>query len=212
MEGVWEAATPLLLEGRRFLCLSPEDQLLHLTLHLDQHRVSGPVVLVWFCDIHEFIRQHGLQIRWDVLVQRVKSIGVCSQVGTILGLLNAHWKTPIPARILEEMGGRGDEPVLAAAIRQQGDPGEFARRLLRSHRNWLLMVREIQGWGRRLRYLLRIIVPTPVYLRHRYGVEENRSVWPYYLRHPIVKAGQLAKTLPVLLREPSRNEAKAGDG
>ncbi|MEW6442404.1 MAG: nucleotidyltransferase family protein [bacterium] len=212
MESVWREVQPATLDGRAYLSLSAEDQLLHLVLHLDQHRVSGPVVLVWFCDIHELVHQQAPQIRWELFVRKVKSLGVCSQAGTTLGLLNAYWMTPIPAWVLEQTGGHRDERVLAAAIRQQGVPGELARRIFSSHRDRLLLIRRIPGWRGRLAYLLRFIFPTSDYLRHRYHVADNRSVWHWYLRHPALKARRLGERLAVLLREPSPTQAKTSHG
>ncbi len=212
MKSVWAGTVPWTLDGRSCRSLSVEDQLLHLTLHLEQHRVSGTATLVWFCDIHEFIGKHGPDIRWEGFIERVESLGVSTQVGNILGLLKEHWKTPLPEWIPGRLGGVWDERVLAATIRRQEDTAALAKRLRSNYLGRLLQIREIEGWRRQLSYLIRFFIPTTEYLRQAYDLGEDRSVWPFYLHHPLLKMGRLAKRLPLLLHAPSRSGAKAGDG
>ena len=95
---LWEHAQPVVLAGVETLMLAPEDQLLHLCLHLERHmRNKGAVSFKWYCDIAAVIGHYRTAIDWTHLVQQ-------SQLVYTLGLLRCLLQlSPVPCLSLFQL-------------------------------------------------------------------------------------------------------------
>jgi len=69
MEGVWKRARKARVAGVDALVLCPEDSLLHLCLHLFQHRRGG--WLTSSCDIAELANHHRDRLDWQAFLRSV---------------------------------------------------------------------------------------------------------------------------------------------
>lgn len=180
VEKVWKAATPLELDGHRLKCLAPEDQLLHLLIHLSHHMERGSIALYWLCDIHEVVRHYGPRIDWPLFSAKARSLGMEDRTGPLLNLLEALWKTPVPQDILSGMEGDHDGLDFIGLIRGQGDTALWKRRALENYAGTLKKMKEIKGSRDRLYYLARQIFPRREYLIQRYDIDSEFLVYPYY--------------------------------
>ena len=64
----WSNAQPVTIAGVETLMLAPEDQLLHLCLHLERHMGNtGAVSFKWYCDIAAVIQHYDNTIHWVYL-------------------------------------------------------------------------------------------------------------------------------------------------
>ncbi len=192
MQDVWKSAIPCHLDGLPVYCLSPEDQLLHLVMHLYKHIMPeyGGITLYWFCDIHELIKNNGDKTDWEKFCAKTGELGAGPQAGTILGLIKNYWHTPIPDRVLHRLGQDGENRSLKEIIQKQSDYRLHYTKIIKAA--W-----KINGWKNRLYFLLGFIFPTREYLISRYQPKKHSLVWIYYVIHPcILSVKAVRRVLP----------------
>jgi len=95
--------------------LSPEDTLLHLSLHVCKHRLAGGFRA--FCDIAAVIAASGSRFDWEQVCRRACEWRVADLVHVPIlitdRLLNAGVPSGVPARLA---GGNVDERLIDAAV------------------------------------------------------------------------------------------------
>ncbi|MDY6971712.1 MAG: nucleotidyltransferase family protein [Thermodesulfobacteriota bacterium] len=186
MKMLWDNAVPLELYGKLIHCLSPEYQLLYLSIHLYRHIIRAQLNLFWFCDIHEFIGAHKNEINWEGFWSMADSLGEGSNVETLFDLLARHWNTQVPEKLLFSRGGDIGKLNLRAIIRGGCDKNTPRVGFLADYVRKLKGVRKIEGWKNRSRYLMRYFWPERGYLMDRYHITNTYAVPLYYALHPCI--------------------------
>lgn len=179
MQNIWESASLSALNGEPACFLSPEDQVLYLSVHLYKHLSPdyGGITLYWFCDIHELIKYYGKKTDWDKFCTRAESIGVGPQAGYVLDLIRENWRTPVPNDVLRSLGRETQNLSLKDIIRKKSDYQLHYAKIIRQ-------VKKISGWKNQIFFLLGFVFPSQEYLIFRYQPKKNSLVWLYYVIHP----------------------------
>jgi hypothetical protein len=185
MDGVWKEVSRSSLDGIPFFHLSPEHQLIHLCLHLYHHMtVSRAITLYWFCDLHEWIRNHEKALKWDIVCDRPNNFGLRPKICSMLHLMEREWHTPVPAEMLGQEGERAPLPSLAEALHFHREKKGYHRDYIGKSIRKLASARQIDGWPGRVQFLFRYIFPKRENLVFRYRLKNRYLVWFYYVYHP----------------------------
>jgi hypothetical protein len=187
MEAVWQTAEIANFNGFQMKCLSPEYQLIHLCLHLYNHAIpvtADIITFYWFCDIHEVVIHYKDKINWDTFCSITNTLGVITQVGTILSYIKHYWNTPIPETALHYPEKELNDRYLATAIRSILDGSKARRshlhRYIKKTKLPLTQKTELNPFY----YILKEIFPNRSNLLRRYGLNDSLLVYAYYIIHP----------------------------
>jgi hypothetical protein len=190
VEGFWQRAMPVDVEGMPIKVLSLEDQLIHLCAHAHYH---GYGRLNCFSDIAFIIRDYAAQINWERLLETVrieeaqvgvyytlyfldKLLGVKVPEGMLNALRPDRFRRWWHERYLPE------ERVLSLQPMWRPDFSfYFVPLLKRLLPDLLVMGRR----GDKLRYLLRLLLPPWAWLQHYYQLDDTKKVAMHYLLHPL---------------------------
>jgi hypothetical protein len=190
VEGFWQRAMPVDVEGMPIKVLSLEDQLIHLCAHTHYH---GYGRLNCFSDIAFIVRDHAAQINWERLLETVrieeaqvgvyytlyfldKLLGIKVPEGMLNALRPDRFRCWWHERYLPE------ERVLSLQPMWRPDFSfYFVPLLKRLLPDLLVMGRR----GDKLRYLLRLLLPPWVWLQHYYQLDDTKKVAMHYLLHPL---------------------------
>ena len=190
MEGFWQRAILVDVEGMPIKVLSLEDQLIHLCAHAHYH---GYGRLNCFSDMAFILRDHAAQLDWERLLATVRTEE--AQVGVYYSL-----------RFLDQLLGVSvPEDVLAAL-----QPDRFRRwwherylpgeKVLSLQPMWRpdfsfyfiplfkRLLPDLLVMGRRgdkLRYLIRLLLPPRGWLRDYYKLSHTPRIAVHYLLHPL---------------------------
>ena len=78
MDAIWQNVISKEINGKKVFLLSPEDNILYLSIHLAvAHGFHG---LIWFYDINEFINFYKNKINWDILFERAEKFNIVKPV------------------------------------------------------------------------------------------------------------------------------------
>jgi hypothetical protein len=213
VEGFWDRAVWTEVEGVRIKTLSLEDSLIHLCVHAHYH---GYTRLDWLSDMAFIVRDHGDRLDWRQMVGTVRVEE--AQVGVYYSLcfLQALLGVDVPGDVLAALLPGGfrrwlherylpGEKVLSLEPLPRPDFSFYFVPLLKR------MLPDLMVMGRRrekLRYLLRLLVPPAVWLRHHYRLGDASPIAPHYLLHPLKLAyhygGEIVRAIGSRLQSPSR--------
>lgn len=93
---VWENAVPVKICGVSCMMLSPEDQAVHLCLHMVTHIVSSGFGLRQLCDLVLFTESKGNIINWNSFYEKAKVCGIERFVLSIFVVCNKLFGMNIP--------------------------------------------------------------------------------------------------------------------
>jgi len=190
VEGFWQRAMPVDMDGMPIKVLSLEDQLIHLCAHAHYH---GYGRLNCFSDIAFIIRDHAAQINWERLLETVRIEEAQVGVYYTLYFLDKLLGVKVPESMLNAL--RPDrfrrwwherylpeERVLSLQPMWRPDFSfYFVPLLKRLLPDLLVMGRR----GDKLRYLLRLLLPPWAWLQHYYQLDDTKKVAMHYLLHPL---------------------------
>ncbi len=95
-EALWGRAMQLRIDGASALALSPEHQVLMLSVHLHRHGFSR---LIWFKDIDLIMRRFQRDIDWDEVARTARAEGAASTLWYTGHFLQRMLGTPVPREI-----------------------------------------------------------------------------------------------------------------
>lgn len=159
-EGTWERARTARLAGSAARVLGPEDQLLHLCLHLAGHYLAAPQSLR---DIHQVCGACAPD--WPLFVRLAREARAATVCFAGLFAAAALLGTPVPREVLDALaprcGRRALERVVAA---RAADTAQAETDHLRFPLLWLLL----EDRRLRLSALWRVVFPSPRWLAAHY--------------------------------------------
>jgi len=190
VEGYWQRAVPVDIDGVSVKVLSLEDQLIHLCAHAHYH---GYTRLNWFSDMAFIVREHAAQLDWERLLETVRveeaQVGVYYSLHYLSQLLGVSVPEGVLGALRPDCLRRWlherylpQEKVLS--LQPMSRPAfsfYFIPLLKRLLPDLLVMGRR----GDKLRYLLRLLVPPRAWLRHYYRLGDTQTVTIHYLLHPL---------------------------
>ncbi len=198
MTNIWTEAVSFDCSGQPLYALSPEDQLLHLLVHLHAHFYKSALIfpLYWFCDIHEWIHQHKNCFNWDRFLKKSRQFNMENQVSDILGLMVTCWNTQIPASVrqyindLNEKKGikneKDDRFLLENFFRRndQGDVEKQQRSYVQVNLEKIKTEKKIRGNMAAIYLLLNFLFPPREYLIQEHQIRNPHLVIFYHVIHP----------------------------
>jgi hypothetical protein len=190
LDGYWERARCIHLPGAVAKTLALEDQLVHACAHMHYH---GYVKLHWFSDIAFLVRGHRDQLDWDQFLRVVRAEEAevpvyfsLTFLDRLLGVATPRdvLRSSAPDRLRRWVHGYylPQDRVLSLEPMPRPDFSFYHLPLLKR------LLPDLLVMGRRrekLHYLLRLLAPSPAWLRHYYRVSAQRSIAGYYLLHPL---------------------------
>lgn len=187
LESIWQRAMVVDIEGVPVRTPAPEDHFLHLCAHVHQHRFS---LLFWLSDLVLMLRRHGDGFDWDQLLRAV-------------AVEEAQVPVYFTLRLMESLFGQTYPPGVVNAVRPDRVRRWCHERLIPQEKTMLLSGEDypplsfkslpvfnstlinllvMSRRSAKIRFLIRLLIPTPEWLRQRYHLSPHQSVWPYYLR------------------------------
>lgn len=114
MESLFQRAVTVVVAGRPMKTLSPEDQVLILSVHAAKH-VWGR--LIWLCDIAQILQRPDLN--WGWVQQQANTLGIARILRVTLLLVSRLLGAPIPGALDTRLPGDRVALVVADHVRTQ---------------------------------------------------------------------------------------------
>lgn len=171
LEGVWARARPARLAGEDALVLGPEDQLLHLCVHLAGHYLDAIRSLRDIAQVCETTPPD-----WVLFVSLARRAGAGPACFAALSAAARLLGAPVPAEVRGALAPRtGADRLEQMAVARASDAGGFLTEGLRLPLLWRLLGRP----GPRLRAVFRTLFPSRRWLIvHYYFGLYDEAEWP----------------------------------
>jgi hypothetical protein len=193
LQEIWDRAVTAPIAGLEAETLSPEDLLLHLSVHASSSHGFG-LGLRPLCDIAETIRHFGSALDWDVVVERARrwrwQRGAALSMRTAKDLLGAA----VPDGALHRLWPQGFDAALVDAARGLALGSPDMHRVVNNPAvgtMWMAPTR----WGRARQMVRQLLLPRTV-IAARYGVSPASPRLPFYyaarLRYLLARHGSMA--------------------
>jgi hypothetical protein len=200
IEGFWQRARQVDVEGVPVKALSLEDQLIHLCVHAHYH---GYTRLNWFSDIAFIVRDHAAELDWRQLIETVRVEEAHVGVYYTLRFLERLLDIGVPGDVLDALRPDSlrrwfherympEDKVLSLQPMWRPDFSfyftPFLKRLLP---DLLVMGRRSE----KIRCLLHLLAPPRDWLIYYYSLDPSTKIWPHYFLHPLKLAFHLGEEL-----------------
>jgi hypothetical protein len=177
-ERIWYRACATELLGINTVSLSPEDLILHISIHLAIQHFNFR--LIWLRDIAEVVRHYQGKIDWQRIVDRARQLGIEMPMHYSLKCAQELLKAQVPDKVLAEL-----KPVHTNRIETQF----FDVHISVSERRldvikFLYQYFKIPGIGEKIRFLSGLAFPGVAYMRNRYCIPRSKLVYLYYIYRP----------------------------
>jgi len=189
IEGFWNRAVTVPIEGVMVKSLCLEDQLLHLCGHAHKH---GFTHLCFLADLLFILRDHANQLDWDLFLRTVTFEQAQVPVYYSLRLMAHLFGISPPIEVLKAVQPDGfrrgwhecymPEDSIDPMSNKKWETFSFKERPL--FRNIILNLFVMGRRTEKLHYLLRLLFPPPEWIRFTYGLPDNRLLAPYYVMRP----------------------------
>ena len=180
---VWERAQDAEIAGSKALVLSPEDLLLHISIHASLHHRFG-VGLRPLCDISAILTRYRDVLDWNKVLSSAQQWGLCNGVYLTLHVAKELIDADVPESALQALKAKQFDAALIDWAKEQiytlsgelTDPSSMSPRLA-------------QFWGSRsltgkVKQLLRVAFPPPGDIARAYNLASD-SLRLYFF-YPIV--------------------------
>jgi hypothetical protein len=174
---IWRDAVQEKLAGAPLWRMSWTHFLLQTAVHYTRHLEEDRAPLKGLADMLAVVRRFGSELDWMELWRTADRWGIRAPVARVFRTLELHWALSVPG--LPPAAVPLSREVLA--IGSCPDPSGPAGRGLER----VVAVSELPDLPARVRYLFRLVFPTPEHLRWRYRLPAGASVAGYYVRYPI---------------------------
>jgi hypothetical protein len=184
----WRRAVPVTISGTEARMLAPEDQVLHLCVHLHHH---GYKRLIWFTDLALLLRGCP-DLDWEYVVRAAREEGVgpsiyygLTYLERLLGVAAPAWvlralhPAPLqrafhdhlwPAQAILDL--EIDNTVSCGEFHEVPEATELVSNMILSGRRW-----------EKLLYLLRLLVPSSAWLAYYYQTADPATLRKRRLVH-----------------------------
>jgi hypothetical protein len=128
--------------------------------------------LRWFYDLDRLVRAYSGYLDWDELLSQARIFEWGSALHAALLKTTAFFQTPIPEKVLSSLEKVSDRNQSLIAIKQTRPATHIIEEMQK--------VLSLKG-NARFRLLLALTVPSPAYMRWRYGLKSTWAVPVYYM-------------------------------
>lgn len=171
MEWFWDSARVQPLGGPSAPTLGPEALLLHLCAHLMLHHQGAG--LLWWNDIAEVLHVEGRALDWGEVFARSRAYQLLLPMREVLTHLAAEWNAPIPAEALRRFAAARPSPAEADLFPRLSGEATAGQRF------WTDL-HSMANWRQGLHFARTNLLPSPAYMRGRYGIRHPWLVPLYY--------------------------------
>ena len=178
--GIWQRRVPAPLDGHVYPSMAPEDTLIYLCIHQAvSHQFSAP----WLrnlLDVHQVVGKYDLD--WTAIGARASAWQVATVVWTVLDLARRLLNTAVPEPAMQQLSPSARRRRLIGWL-------DLDRALLELRhggyqpRRFLIQLLLVDRWQDAARLLLRGAYPEAAWLRARYDLTPDQSVWRWRLVH-----------------------------
>ncbi|MGL4570214.1 MAG: nucleotidyltransferase domain-containing protein [Clostridium sp.] len=102
-EDVWDRIDEVSINGAKTYSLALEDLALHLCAHMAVHIAYGGFGVRQLCDLVLLVEKRGVEIDWDVFLNKVSKSGIDKFVFIIFKICNELFNMKIPFNISKEI-------------------------------------------------------------------------------------------------------------
>jgi hypothetical protein len=191
LEWFWTQKSTYLVDGRPVHYLQPEAHLLYLCAHAILQHGEAQLHLLRYLDIHLLLTTESLD--WNLIVDQAARLGWTYALERALLLTQTYFATPMPRDLLPRL----------RRTRQMHEDVSLAARLQVPHNRWEGTVARLASmtWPTRLKMAGSLLLPSPAYMRWRYGLHAWWQLPAVYLYRWFDIAREItrtaAKNLPV---------------
>jgi len=153
------------------LMLTPEAQVLYAAGHAMLQHGGNNTPLRFYFDIDCLIRHYQEGMDWDLLLSQAKSFEWGSALDAFLTQTAAYFDTPLPDRVCANLSESRDRHRGLVALKQTHP----ATHILAESQKLL----SLNVYGR-IRLVLALLIPSPAYMRWRYGLKSSWMLPVYY--------------------------------
>ena len=186
LDGMRHRAVPVMIEGVQTKTLSLEDHLLHLCAHAHHHRFDR---LFRLTDLLFIVRDHIDEINWGLFLNLVSLEEAQTPVYQSFSLVHHFYGAALPDWVLVKLKPDGfrrwwHQHFFTPKVTRPYDMQEEIPFSFKSTPWFQSTFLNLMIMGRRpekLHYLLRLLFPTPEWLRQRFNLPPDRNLLPYYL-------------------------------
>ncbi len=157
-------------------CLSWEDLILHLCLHIQHKGRQAP--LLWFYELDLLTRRHELRLDWHVFIEQVRLMEQSTAIAEVLRALVETFRSSIPHSVVERLTDL-HRSSSSSQVRKI-DNGILARSLPNSGEEFALLS-TLGTFKDKLRYIVSLVFPSPQYMTRRYGTSTPAQLVGWYL-------------------------------
>lgn len=180
MQDCWERSRNIILSEVPVKVLSPEHQIQHTCIHLEEHYASGKPQLFNFTDLSELIRTYASVIDWKYLEDSCYRYNCTDTVYKYLFLANKYFATQFPndARLLaEEHSAKKTENLFLHFLKNfnKNLPVEFSNPKYAD-------LKIVKGIKNKSHYLIGDIFPSREFMVTRYKINNKSLVYFYYIK------------------------------
>jgi hypothetical protein len=186
LEQFWGTCEPVKIEGVSTATLGPAQQLLHTAVHGTRYTLTPPVR--WLADAALIVRQAGVKLDWDQLVDMSQKFDVVPYVRSTLSYLADHLDIPVPERVRRHLWNSPISPATALEYELAVHQPQLSEPVL-----WLVLIYVVQYW-RYWRTKGRLNLP--LFLQRSLQLDE--SIWTFLHRRIHRQLGRLRNRAELL--------------
>ncbi|HEX2970328.1 MAG TPA: nucleotidyltransferase family protein [Bacteroidales bacterium] len=166
------------ISGRKAWLPEPQILFLYLVWHLHKHEVSNDSQLRLYTDLVVMIGKYGNEIVNNRLVELAGKSGMNEILATKLWCLREYWETEMPGWLMEYTEKWRDTTFSEKFIFFLGSPKENP--VTAGSGSYREKFAEIQGFHRKVLYLLGDLFPTLSFMKKRYKCDSALKAILYY--------------------------------
>jgi hypothetical protein len=154
-----------------FQILTPELHLVYLCAHAEVQHGQSELYLLRYYDLHRLVISYALD--WSQIIDLAVQLRWTYAVSHALSRCITYFSTPVPDGMLNQLEAR----------RMPNEDVSRVRNLKHSETSWARIYSRLTSLStlQRFRLIANLILPPRRYMRVRYAIPENKSVWPFYL-------------------------------
>jgi hypothetical protein len=201
LETLWARAVPLEIGETTAFSLSPEDQLMHVCLHMSMH---GFIHLRGYVDVMRIVGAG--QVDWKVFADRVKQSRFCVACYFPLWWAERVWRVPVPEWVLQ---GCRPGPLRAWLGRWMVE--RAVKQRLGAGHSWdhVAQLLVIDRFRDLLCALWWLFFPGLAWLRERYSLRSTWQGWVWTAVHPVIVLWEGLNSLKALVTRAGGDGGKA---
>ena len=167
----WDGAVPSPYFNYDCRIFSPEAQLIYLSAHLMLHHTG--LELLWGYDIAKLIILYGREMNWNEILHYAVNNDLVLPPKDTMNMLIELWNVPVNHQFLERLNA-------IEASEQEKDNYAFLRAQHGVGEKFVYDLRKISTSKRKIKFVMKNLFPSVMYMKTRYTVERDIFLPFYY--------------------------------